>query len=103
MKTPHKATSLKDLLTPGSSGLGRVLARASRLEALTARVAAALPAPEADHVVAVSAGESGLVVTVDSAAWSARLRFMEKEVREAIGSAPAGTAYVVRVRPPATS
>ena len=101
MKTPREAASLKDLLTPGASGLGRVLARAADLEALTARVVAALPAPEAEHVVAVSARDTGLVVTVDSAAWAARLRFMEKEVREAIGHAFAGGQYSVRVRPPA--
>ena len=100
MKKSGNPTRLKDLLSRGAGGLGRVLARASELEALTARVTAALPAAEAEHVVAVSAGEHGLVLTVDSAAWAARLRFMENEVREAVGPDLAPGKFVVRVRPP---
>lgn len=101
MKKSPKAPQLKDLLAAGAGGLAPVLARAARLEALTARVVAALPPDVAGHIIAVSAGQKGLVVTVDSAAWAARLRFMENEVREAAGPDISAEKFVVRVRPPA--
>lgn len=103
MDKPSKPEKLQDLLGNRSGGLGKVLARAASLEALTDRVAARLPGPEAEHIVAVSADAERLVVTVDSAAWAARLRFMEKEIRAAIGDCAPSGQLLIRVRAPIES
>ena len=101
MNDASKPAKLASLLKPGNHGLGKLLARARDLGALTAQVRNALPEPQGGHVVAVSLGDEELVVTVDAAAWAARLRFSEPEIRAAAGAAATGKKFVVRVRPPA--
>lgn len=96
-----KPAKLKDLLQPGNRDLGRVLARAAELEALTEKVQAALGEPESGHIVAVGTDQESLTVTVDAAAWAARLRFLENEIRAAAGPGMATKKLLVRVRPPA--
>ncbi|NNF50907.1 MAG: DUF721 domain-containing protein [Gammaproteobacteria bacterium] len=101
MSETPKPAKLAELLASGGQNLGRLLARTRDLEALTGKVRAALPAPDADHVVAVSASGHELVVTVDSAAWAARLRFSEPAIRAAVGQSAEDRKLVVRVRQPA--
>ena len=100
MSETPKPAKLAELLTSGSQNLGRLLARTRELEALTGRVRGALPTPDSEHVIAVSVDEHELVVTVDSAAWAARLRFSESDIRAAVGEPALGRKLVVRVRQP---
>jgi len=70
---------MSDPLKPFSSGLPdsveRLARRASAVETLAEKVRSALPEPLRPHVIgAVWRGED-LVVIVDSAAWSARVRY----------------------------
>ncbi len=103
MSEAPKPEKLEHLLASAGQQLGRVLERARGLEALTDRVRAALPEPDSEHVVAVSLGEEALVVTADSAAWAARLRFAGEAIRAAAGAGATGKKLLVRVRPPAAS
>lgn len=92
---------LGDLLSRDDRALGRVLRRARAIESLTERVRAALPDPAAAHVVSVSPAETRLVVTVDGAAWAARLRFLHEDILRAAGEDGKDLAVAVRVRGPA--
>jgi len=101
MPDTPKPAKLAALLESGDHSLGRLLARARDLEALTIKVREALAEPESGHIVAVSLNTEELVVTVDAAAWAARLRFSETAIRAATGPAANGKKLVVRVRQPA--
>lgn len=103
MADTPKPAKLATLLESGGPNLGRLLARARDLEALTGQVRAALPEPESAHIVAVGLKGEELVVTVDAAAWAARLRFSENAIRAAAGAAANGKKLVVRVRQPPES
>lgn len=100
MSNSPKPAKLASLLEAGGDNLGRLLARARDLEALTGQVREGLPEPESGHIVAVSLDAEELVVTVDAAAWAARLRFSETAIRAAAGTAADGKKLVVRVRQP---
>ena len=78
--TASKLTSVKDLLEKSGSPLATVSGKAARLEELTNVVRQVLPEPLKWHLVAVSEREDTLVLTADSAAWAARLRFHERDV-----------------------
>jgi Protein of unknown function (DUF721). len=47
---------------------------------LTAKVKAALPGPEKDHVISASYREDTLVVLADSAAWCPHIRYAQQEL-----------------------
>ena len=78
--TASKLTSVKDLLEKSGSPLAKVSGKAARLEALTNAIRQVLPEPLKWHLVAASEREDTLVLTADSAAWAARMRFHEREV-----------------------
>ncbi len=83
--------SLADLLRTGD--IGRLRAEALNRRTLTEEIRARLPAPLATHLTGAHREADGLLVlSVDSAAWAARLRFVADE---------AGLGAVsVRVAPP---
>ena len=54
---------------------------------LTARVRQILPDPEKDHIISVSYREDVLIVVVDSAAWSSRIRYLQQELLERLRTA----------------
>ena len=71
---------------------------------LTDVVRAALPEPEKNHVLSASYREDELVISTDSAMWTARIRYLEESIREGlirVGEKPF-TKLKVRVgKPPA--
>lgn len=82
-------------LTPALEQLAR---KAAATQDLAARVRQSLPEALRPHVVsAVRRGED-LVVIVDSAAWSARVRYAGSGLREQLATAGETVAGKVRVR-----
>ncbi len=73
-------------LVPLSAGLGAPIAeleaRAKQAFKLTDLVRAALPAPEKNHVVSASYRDETLVVSTDSPAWTAQVRYREEALRK---------------------
>ena len=68
---------LKDLLNPFDNGdLAGIVRRAREMGELTAALSEALPAEQAEAVVAANLRDDGaLVVIAASSAWASRLRF----------------------------
>jgi predicted nucleic acid-binding Zn ribbon protein len=66
--------SIADVLQ--SSNISRLKATAIERRTLAGRVRSELARPEADHVVGAHIDDNGqLVISMDSAAWAARLRY----------------------------
>jgi len=74
-----KPKTLKGLLGE-SPRLAQLAQSAARLAALTASAREALPPEIQPHVTAASVHDDTLVLTADSPAWAARLRFHGREV-----------------------
>lgn len=74
---------LKSFAAPGGL-LGKLEKRARRIQTLTDKVRAALPDPEKSHVIAAAYHEDTLVITTDSAAWTAQIRFAQDDLRKAL-------------------
>lgn len=89
---------LKPLLSSGLPGLDRLVSRAAEVSELTATVREHLPEPIRPHVVSATLNEATLVVTVDSAAWSARVRYAGRSLAKAIPAADQTGIEKVRVR-----
>ena len=98
----HKPEALRPL----SAGFGPQIAaleqQAKAALGLVDRVRQALPEPDKTHVLSASYHEDTLVVTTDSAAWCAHLRYQENALRErlvTLGEKPF-TVFKVRVGRP---
>jgi hypothetical protein len=78
-KKPDLPKTLKGLLGE-SPRLARIAQSAARLAALTASVREALPPEIQPHLTAANVREDTLVLTTDSPAWAARLRFHGGEI-----------------------
>ena len=72
---------ISNVLHNASSGLADVVRRANSLAASTQELKSALPDAIRPHLVSVNFRADTLVLIVDSAAWAARLRYLESEVR----------------------
>jgi len=89
---------LKPLFSTVLPGLERLARQAAEVRSLAALVQRELPAPLGPHVVgAVRRGED-LVVTVDSAAWSARVRYAGPRLKQQLAALGEPVAGKVRVR-----
>jgi hypothetical protein len=89
---------LKPLFSTPLDGLERLARQAAEVRSLAALVQRELPDPLATHVVgAVRRGED-LVVTVDSAAWSARVRYAGPRLKLRLAELGEPVAGRVRVR-----
>jgi hypothetical protein len=77
-------------------GLEKLARRSSEVAVLADRVRDALPAAVAGHVIGAVRRGTDLVVIVDSSAWSARVRYAGRRVREAL--AETGETGIERVR-----
>jgi len=75
---------LKSFSTPGGGLLAKLEKRAKRIQSLTDKVRAALPEPQKPHVLAAAYHEDTLVITTDSAAWTAQIRFAQDELRKSL-------------------
>jgi hypothetical protein len=93
---------MPERLKPIAEGLGplfqelerRVQARVE----LADRVREALPSPEKDHVLSASYAEDILVVTADSAAWAARIRYAQEQLLAALSARSEMRFTKVKVR-----
>jgi hypothetical protein len=71
--------SLADLLQSG--GVAKLQREAAARRDFTAELKLLLPADEASHLVAASTDAAGrLVLSMDSAAWAARVRYRAREL-----------------------
>jgi hypothetical protein len=75
---------MSERFKPISAGLGPIFADLERrVQAtidLAARVRAALPGPEKEHVVSASYRGDTLVVLADSAAWCPQIRYAQQQI-----------------------
>jgi len=87
---------------PVSTGLGPLLAdlerRAAAVLDVTARVRSALPNPEKEHFVSASYREDTLVISMDSAAWSSRVRYMQENLIADLHAAGETRVTKIKVR-----
>jgi hypothetical protein len=65
---------------------------------ITARVRAVLPSPEKEHFLSASYREDTLVVSMDSAAWCARVRYDQKSLIAALHTAGETRVTKIKVR-----
>jgi len=80
-------------LAPGLDALAR---KAAEARTLTARVQAELPETLRAHVLSASRRDADLVVIVDSAAWSARVRYAGRRLKAQLEAS--GEPQIDRVR-----
>ncbi len=85
------------LSDPGSA-LAKLEQRARAVMSLTARVRNTLPGPEREHVLAAVWHDDTLVITTDSAAWTAQIRFAQDELRKQLAAAGEKTFVHLKVR-----
>jgi hypothetical protein len=82
---------MSDRLKPIGDGLGALFSklqqRADAISELSEKVRAALPENEKEHVVSASYRDESLVVVVDAAVWSARIRYAHERLRKALEAA----------------
>ena len=95
-----KLVSVKNLLEKSGSPLAKISGKAALLEELTIFIRKALPDPLKNHLIAASEHDSTLVLTADSAAWAARMRFHETEIltHHNRKQGPVSHKVVIRVR-----
>ena len=98
------ANSLKPLTGGSLPGLDQLAKRAAAASSLAALVRRELPVPLGEHVVSASRRDEDLVVTVDSAAWAARVRYAGPRLKERLAELgePVAGKVRVRVRSPGT-
>jgi hypothetical protein len=93
MKNP-----LQPILFKKTGALAQLERRASEVLTLTGKVKQGLPSPERDHVVAAVYHEDTLVITADSAAWTAQIRFAIDELRKHLSASGEKTFVNLKVR-----
>jgi hypothetical protein len=64
--------------------LGQLEQKAKHIQSLTDKVRNAIRGPEREHVLAAAYHQDTLVITTDSAAWSAQIRFAQDDLRQAL-------------------
>ena len=91
-------STFKPFLTDESGALAQLEQRAKQVMNLTTKVRNALAGPERQHVLAAAYHENTLVVTTDSAAWTAQIRFAQDELRKHLSAAGEKTFIHLKVR-----
>jgi hypothetical protein len=93
---------MTDRFKPLSAGLGPLIARleerARATQDITARVRAALSSPEKEHFLSASYRDDTLVISMDSAAWCARVRYDQKMLIDALHAAGETRVTKIKVR-----
>jgi hypothetical protein len=87
---------LKPLFGGLMPGFDRLARKASEARSLTSRVQAELPEAVRAHVLSASRRDEDLVVIVDSAAWSARVRYAGRRLKAQLESS--GEPEIAKVR-----
>lgn len=95
---------LKPLFSTPLPGLERLAQKAAEVVGLAALVRKELSEPLGEHVVGAARRDEDLVVIVDSAAWSARVRYAGPKLVERLAELgePVKGKVRVRVRSPGT-
>jgi hypothetical protein len=81
----YKPRKVSELLTSGAPRLQHLARRAKAALALREQVQAALPAQLAPHITGAVQRQQDLILSVDSPAFCARLRFEAPRLRAALG------------------
>lgn len=89
---------LKPLFSGLNPGLARLAEQAAAAASLTVKVRQFLPETLRPHVLTASRRGDDLVVIVDSAAWSARVRYAGAKLKEQLAGAGEVVAGKVRVK-----
>jgi hypothetical protein len=89
---------LKPLLAGLDPRLAQLAAKAAEAASLTVKVQRSLPEALRPHVLSASRRGDDLVVIVDSAAWSARVRYAGRRLVERLAREGEGVTGKVRVR-----
>jgi hypothetical protein len=89
---------LKPLFSGLSPALDRLAQKAAAAGSLTDRVRAGLADEFRPHVISASRREADLVVIVDSAAWSARVRYAARQIKERLEAEGEPPVEKVRVK-----
>jgi hypothetical protein len=89
---------LKPLLADLGSKLAKLERRAKEVMNLTSKVRNTLPHPERQHVLAAAYHKDTLVITTDSAAWTAQIRFAQDELRKQLSASGEKTFIHLKVR-----
>ena len=89
---------LKPLFSGLDSGIARLAQQAAAAASLADTVRQMLPEPLRPHVVSAVRRNDDLVVIVDSAAWSARVRYAGPKLQERLAAAGEVIRGRVRVR-----
>jgi hypothetical protein len=89
---------LKPLFSGSGSALETLARKAAAAAGLTTTVQELLPAELRPHVLAAVRRSEDLVIIVDSAAWSARVRYAGPRLREQLQAAGEPVAGRLRVR-----
>jgi hypothetical protein len=92
------SSTFKPFLADLGGTLANLEQRAREVMSLTDKVRRALPDPERQHVLAAAYHEDALVITTDSAAWTAQIRFGQGELRERLVAAGEKTFIHLKVR-----
>jgi len=93
MKNPFHS-----LLSDHGGALAKLERRAAEVLSLTQKVKQALPEPERHHVIAAVHHDDTLVITMDSAAWTAQIRFAIDELRKQLTESGEKTFVHLKVR-----
>jgi len=89
---------LKPLFAGLNPGLARLAEKAAAAASLTVKVQQSLPEALRPHVLSASRRGDDLVVIVDSAAWSARVRYAGTKLKQQLAAAGEVVTGKVRVK-----
>ncbi len=90
--------TLKPLFGGSNLGLKQLAKRAAAADSLTAIVQRELPGGLGAHVVSAVRRDDDLVIIVDSAAWTARVRYAGPRMKQQLAGLGEPVAGKVRVR-----
>ncbi|GAB6040214.1 hypothetical protein JCM17961_08880 [Endothiovibrio diazotrophicus] len=96
--TTHRPEPLRGLLGGAANELSQLVARAGRLERLRQRLKGRLPAELSGHCRLANIRGDTAVVSCDSAAWGARLRYLEPQLLDALNRQEGLSLRRVRVK-----
>jgi hypothetical protein len=91
-------STLKQFMSNPGGALAKLQKQADRVMTLTATVRSTLSGPERQHVLAAAYHEDTLIITTDSAAWTAQIRFAQDELRKQLTAAGEKTFIHLKVR-----
>ncbi len=92
------ANTLKPLFGGSSPGLEQLAKRAAAADRLTTIVRRELPGELGAHVVSAVRRDDDLVIIVDSAAWTARVRYAGPHMKQQLAGLGEAVTGKVRVR-----